>query len=213
VADYGLVIDSSNNDPVTGPELKAAGAVALIAKGTEGDFFQDKTLASQRQAAKQAGVPFGAFLFLHARSQGNEAEYFLSYVKPKRGVEMDPIIDAERGGLDKGTVAELAERADQCARVFEAKGWDPILYADYSTWLAMFAAKPGLNRLRVWEAQYPGRFTRWFPRIARLRLRLLHGASVVLWQWTSTFQIGSRHYDASRAFVPLASLISRPAAR
>jgi hypothetical protein len=65
---------------------------------------------------------------------------------------------------------------------------------------------PKLKRLRVWEAQYPGRFTRWFPRIARLRIRLGTGVSVVLWQWTDEYAVGGHRYDASALLTDIGNL-------
>ena len=81
------------------------------------------------------------------------------------------------------------------------------LYASASYWQPLHRERPELRRLRVWEADYPGRFTRWFPRLAAMRVRLRHGVTVVMWQWTDRYQLGGRGFDASRLLAPLESLL------
>lgn len=199
-----LVLDVSNNNPISLAAFKASGAQALICKATEGTNFHDGTLAAHRQIAHAAGKPFGSYLFLHPDSPGNEAGYYLNYAKPRKG-DIQPIIDAEVA--DGESWSKVAARVDSCARELEKHGYKPILYASTSFWLSIFAARPGLKRLRVWEAQYPGHYTKWFPRLAQKRLKLSHGASVVLWQWTDHFQDSGHYYDASRLFVNVNTLL------
>lgn len=198
-----LVLDVSNNRPISARDFKASGSVALIAKATEGTSFQDKTLSAHRTTAGINGKPFGSYLFLHPDSAGSEAAAYLKFARPRRG-DIQPIIDAEVTTM--GT-AELARRAQACARALEAKGYAPILYASAGIWTSLVAAQPRLKRLRVWEAQYPGRYTRWFPRLAALRIRLQHGVSVVMWQWTDSYAVGGRRYDASALLVDIKGLL------
>lgn len=188
-----LVLDVSNVNPINLATFRSARAVALIAKATEGTSFQDRTLGEHRTVASMAGVPFGSYLFLHPDSAGSEAGFYLKYARPHRG-DIQPIIDAEVTNLG---IPELARRTQSCAVALEAEGYRPLLYASSSVWQEMIKADPSLKRLRVWEAQYPGRFTRWLPRLATLRIRLRHGVTVVLWQWTDAYAIGKRHFDAS----------------
>jgi hypothetical protein len=70
----------------------------------------------------------------------------------------------------------------------------------------MVKAEPKLKRLRVWEAAYPGRFTRWFPRLSSMRIALTHGVRVVLWQWTDAYAVGNAHFDASALLVGLKTI-------
>ena len=188
-----LVLDVSNNDTIDQKTFQASGAVALIAKATEGTGFRDNTLGQHRAVARAEGKPFGSYLFLHPNSNGSEAAYYLDYAKPKPG-DLQPIIDAEVASLG---VPELARRTQSCAKALEAKGYRPLLYASAGIWTGLAAAEPRLKRLRVWEAQYPGRFSRWFPKLAQMRIKLRHGVSVVMWQWTDSYQVAGRHYDAS----------------
>lgn len=198
-----LILDVSNNDPIPAGDVRASGCVALICKETEGTSFHDSTAPHHREVAHQAGVVFGGYLFLHQDSPGSEADYFNDYAKPARG-DLQPIIDAELPYVAPTRVGTA--RIDGCAARLEALGYKPILYASASFWLEAIAVRPSLKRLRVWEAQYPGRFARWFPQLARLRIRLRHGANVVMWQWTDRYAVGAGHYDASRLMVPLGQL-------
>lgn len=195
-----LVLDVSNNNPITLAQLRQSKAWALIAKATEGTNFDDKTLGAMRAIAKEAGVPFGSYLFLHANSVGNEAGDYLAYAKPRKG-DIQPVIDAEVS--DGESMAQVAARVQSCARALEHAGYKPILYTYSSFWKQLVAAEPTLKRLRIWQADYPGKFTRWFPGLAKLRMKLGIGASVVMWQWTDAYQVGGKGYDASRLFVDI----------
>ena len=188
-----LVIDVSNVNTISASRLRSSGAVALICKATEGTSFKDLTLSAHREEAAAARVPFGSYVFLHPDSTGSEAAYYLDYAKPKPG-DLQPIVDAEVTGLG---AAALAKRALSCLHALELKGYKPLLYASSGIWQELILVEPRLKRYRVWEAQYPGRFTRWFPRLSKLRIRLQHGVSVVLWQWTDELDVAGRHYDAS----------------
>lgn len=194
-----LAIDVSNVNPIAFGAARASGCKLLIAKATEGANFDDKTVAAHRKIAGQLGIRFGSYLFLHAFTHGSEAAEYLAWAKPRKGELV--FIDSEPGGQDHGTVTDLAARTDRCARALEVKGFDPILYASSSVWKQMVAAVPALKRLRVWEADYPGRFTRMVPGLLRLRAKLC-GAHVVLWQFTDRYQINGHGYDASLILVP-----------
>lgn len=199
-----LVLDVSNNDPIPASSIVGAGCEALICKATEGSSFRDATYPRHRAVALQAEIPFGAYLFLHTDSPGSEAGYFLDYAQPRPG-DIQPIIDAEPPGVFANRAG--AARVDGCAAYLEARGYKPILYASAYFWRELVSLRPSLRRLRVWEADYPGRYDRWWPWLAAKRIRLGGGANVVLWQWTDRLAVGSGHYDASRLMVPLKSLL------
>jgi len=195
-----LALDVSNVNPASEADVRASGAVLLICKATEGSTFLDKTLNTHRAIAKKIGIRFGVYVFLHALAQGDEAGVLLAWAKPKPGELI--FIDSEPGGQDNATVSQMAHRTNLCAQGLEAKGHRPILYASSSYWLQMVACEPSLRRLRVWEAEYPRRgLTRFFPRLFRLRQKLRHGASVVMWQATDAYLVGNRKFDASLILV------------
>lgn len=199
-----LALDVSNVNPATLEQVRASRAKLLLCKATEGDGFKDRTLAAHRKIAAQLGIRFGSYLFLHTGSKTDEADFYLRYAKPRPGELV--IIDAERGGQDGRDLAALARRAHSCALELEAHGHRPILYCSAADWKTMIAAVPGLKRLRVWEAQYPGRVRAWSVRLKRLRWRLGRGASVVMWQFTDCFEAGGKGFDGSAILVRLGRL-------
>lgn len=201
-----LVIDSNNHHPINGAQLKLSGAVALIAKATEGTVYRDPTYASQRIAASQAGVPFGGYVYIHWNDPGEQFKFFLEYAAPRKD-ELQPVVDAED---PKASMEQLARRAYACLTALEGEGYAPLLYCSSSVWTRLVAIEPRLKRFRVWEAQYPGRFARWFPRLAVLRAKLGRGATVVMWQWTDAYAVGKATFDASRLFVSVDKLRITP---
>lgn len=188
-----VVIDTSNNNPISLTQLKEAKPAALICKATEGTNFKDATYPGQRELARKLGIPFGAYLFLHPGSKGDEAEFFLEYAKPKPG-DLQPVIDVEI--RDGASFATVAARAESCAKALEAKGFHPLLYSYTSFLQDLYHYQPQLTRLRVWQAAYTS-----------IRPVLGHGATVVMWQFSETYPVGGGRFDASRSFVPISSLI------
>ena len=200
-----MILDVSNVNPISWRELRIAkrmktGVPVLIAKCTEGSTFVDDEYGRHRSLAVRESIIFGAYLFLRVGSSGDEARFFLEHARLQAG-DLQPIVDAE--DTSRG-ISALADRSIACLVALERAGYRPILYASSSTWQAMIRYQPQLRRFRVWEAQYPGRFTRWMPRLAKLRVRLRHGVTVVMWQWTSSYVVDGRRFDASR-------LLCRPA--
>lgn len=198
-----LVLDVNDWHPIAAQQLAGAGLAALVAKATQGDTFVARTLEQHRAAARACRVPFGSYLYLDVASRGNEAAHYLAAARPQRG-DLQPIIDAE--DLTQG-VELLARRTVACASALAHHGYRPIGYGSASTILAMLAHGPDLRRLPWWEADYPGRFTSWSPGVARLRIRLAHRLTVVMWQWTDELRLGRSSYDASRLFVPVSRLL------
>lgn len=194
LAQSRLCIDVSNNNPIGASELLRVKPQLLIAKATEGDWFQDHTYAAHRSLAASNGIRFGSYLFLHPGSKGNEAEFFLEYAKPTKEDEIAVDVEVHDGfGMPV-----VAHRALTCLTYLKDKGFYPLLYCSASWWLELVNWEPKLKLFHVWEAQYPGRFERWVPELAAKRIKLLHGATVDLWQWTDRYQIGNKYYDASR---------------
>lgn len=198
-----LVLDVNDWHPIAAKQLAGAPVAALIAKATEGTSYVASTLEQHRHAARVSGIPFGSYLYLDVASSGDEAAWYLEHARPARG-DLRPIIDAE--DLTQGVPA-LAHRAAACAAALEHAGHAPIGYGSASTIVAMCQLEPALARLPWWEAQYPGRFTAWAPGLARLRMRLGYGLTMVMWQWTDRLRLGRSSYDASRLFVPLERLL------
>ena len=201
-----IVLDTSNNNPITDALLKQSGAVALIAKASEGTSFSDQTLRSQRLAARRAGIPFGAYLFFHAdKDPKAQIDLFLRDAALRPG-DIQPVIDFEV--TDNEPQSELALRIDAAVTQLEHHGYRPILYIPVWLLLQVLELKPSLaKRVRVWEPQYPRRVYRWLPGLYRLRIRIRHGVSVVLWQFTDSYRVGAvKGFDASVLLTSLAKI-------
>ena len=208
-----LILDVSNNNPITEQQLRRSGAVALIAKATEGVDFDDSTYEHHKQIALACKIPFGAYYFLHPLSKGNEAAHFLEFAKLMKGHDMDPIVDCEV--TDGASMSVVAQRCRETCSALQAGGWNPIIYSSKSFLMELYSYEPILKNYRAWEAQYPTRFGRllmsWLPGYTALRSKLNNGVSVVMWQWTSSDKVAGGSWDASIPLVKVASLISKPA--
>lgn len=192
-----LAIDVSNNNPIHAGELQIAKPALLICKATEGTGYQDPTYANHRGLAHNAGIQFGSYLFLHPKSSGSEADYFMEYAKPT----VRDVIAVDVETSDGASMQDVAKRALTCLQRLRAVApSDPLLYCSSSWWKTLTEFEPNLKSFAVWEAQYPGKFTQWAPILATLRVKLRSGATVKLWQWTDHYKIGNRYFDASRIF-------------
>lgn len=189
-------IDVSNVNPADLATLKASHAAVVICKATQGFTFHDKVYPAARASARKLKRPFGGYVFLsHYKSGAEQARVFLTYAKPKPG-DLQPIIDTEGGGGEPG-MARVAAVVDACAMEFERRGYRPLLYASTS-WLSdLYRIRPGLRRLRVWQAEYPSRLPAALKARLRLRSKLGKGVSVVMWQYTSRWPVRGRGYDGS----------------
>jgi lysozyme len=77
------VIDLSHfNDVTDWPAVKAAGIVGVLHKATEGTAYVDPKYFDHRAQAQAAGLWWGAYHFGTADNADEQAEYFLSIVKP-----------------------------------------------------------------------------------------------------------------------------------
>lgn len=190
-----LVLDVSNNNSITADFLHKSDAVALICKATEGTSFRDGTYRAHRDAARIVGIPFGGYIFLHALAPGNEAEYFLSYAKPRKG-DIQPIVDAEGGGLDSTSIEVMAKRTVACLRALTTDGFKPLWYSNLAFAEAMLHYQPGLKNWRLWVAQYTAQ-----------RSPVGHGVTVVMWQFSETYKVQGRRFDASHLYVPIERLL------
>lgn len=184
-----LVLDVSNNNTIGTTLLRRSGAVGLYCKATQGTTFRDGTYSAHREVAKAVGVPFGGYLYLMPASTGNEAQYFLDFALPRKG-DLQPVVDAE-----SGSPQPEAARALSCLQALTHAGYTPLLYGSASYLLAMLIDEPALAKFRMWEADYAPR-----------REPLQHHASVVMWQFSETYRVLWRRFDASRLFVPIDEL-------
>lgn len=203
-----IALDTSNNNPATTYQMTVANAAALICKATEwstaGGLFRDPDYFYQRSVARRVGVPFGAYLFMHANVDGAaQARAFLEFAQPRAG-DLQPVVDVENA--DGRPWQDIARTLLDCLGELERHGYRPLVYASASWWLSLVAVAPELKRFGVWEAQYPGAIARLVPRLAARRWKLRHGASVKLWQFTDRYNVAGSRFDASLILVRLSTI-------
>src|SRR5262245_60705264 len=74
-----LVIDLSHwNEVDDWDEVLADGIIAVIHKATEGSSYVDDTYHERKDAARQAGLLWGAYHFLRPGNMEQQAEHFCS---------------------------------------------------------------------------------------------------------------------------------------
>jgi len=129
-----LVLDVSNNNPISTDSLRVAKPAMLVCKATEGITFQDSTLGLHRLTAHSLGIPFGSFLFLHPMTHGNEADYYLHYAKPRPDEMVVVDVEVTDGyGMDV-----VAHRAISCLHFLAVNlPQSPVLYCSASWFLEM----------------------------------------------------------------------------
>lgn len=167
-----LVVDLSHWDPASDyTEVKRDGIVGVIYKATEGTGYTDPTYVSQQQAAKAAGLKWGAYHFATAASLQGQIDNFLRFASP------DPdelfCLDWEDYGDNTmslsmvkkwiATVEEALHRPNECVlysgnTAKEALGNDADTFlGEHRLWLCQYGSNPVWQR--SWESPWLWQFT------------------------------------------------------
>lgn len=137
---------------------KAEGVEFVIIKGGGGDdgLYTDSRFRRNYDAAKQIGLPVGAYWFskaLSVREAEAEADYFYTNVLKGRSFELPVYIDVEHASqLALGKDALTAIVKTWCARL-EARGFWVGIYASLWTF-ASHVHDNQLQRYAHWVAQW-----------------------------------------------------------
>lgn len=137
---------------------KAEGVEFVIIKGGGGDngLYTDGWFSRNYEAAKQLGLPVGAYWFskaLSVKEAEAEADYFYSNVLEGRRFELPVYIDVEHAAqLALGKDALTAVVKAWCARL-EARGFWVGIYASLWTFAANVHDSE-LQRYAHWVAQW-----------------------------------------------------------
>jgi lysozyme len=183
--------------------LKGAGCHFVFLKATDGVNFIDPMFRSNRQGAKSAGIPCGAYHFFRPQlSAGTQAAHFLDVVGALEPGDLFPVLDVEDDKQFEGIPPRHA--ADMViawmAQVEKNLGVPCILYADESIISNVLDGDVRLaqaGRL-LWYAKYRSR--RLVPKAPDPFRQL------TLWQFSET---GTRpgivgKVDEDISFVPVA---------
>lgn len=163
-------------------EAARGGVGFAFLKATEGGDFADPMFSTNREAARRAGVPVGAYHFYYyCRTAQEQAQWFIDHVPASPG-DLPPVLDMEWNGYSPscrlrpppGTVRSEAKIfLDMLTAHYGRK---PIIYTsidfweenemwrlgDYHFWLRSVAGHPaevygGHHRWTFWQYSGTGR--------------------------------------------------------
>lgn len=150
------VIDISHHNRVDSfAKVRAAGVRAVIHKATQGARFVDPTYQAHRDQAVAAGLLFGAYHFGVAGDAREQAEHFLSTVRPDT-----PVLVLDLEGNPQGRDMSLNEAEQFVHHIADATGRFPGLYSGHTIKEMLTAAgitdpsQTELSRCWLWIAQY-----------------------------------------------------------
>jgi lysozyme len=151
-----VVIDlSHHNERVDFAKAKAAGIVGIIHKATEGLTFTDKKYATRRRQALDTGLLWGAYHFGVGADGSDQADFFLSTVKPDAQTLI--VLDYEPNVT--GPTMTLNEAREFVDHTGEVLGRFPGLYSGHLIKEQLghqTTPDPILSHCFLWIAQYKG---------------------------------------------------------
>ena len=174
--------------------LKRNGVEFVIIRTGFGSDYpgqQDKQFGANVEGCELAGLPWGAYHYAYAKDrQGgiNEAKHCLRLLngrKPLYGVWYDMEDNSTLGG-------DLLGAAQGFCDTMEAAGLYAGVYASLNWWNNYLTA-PGFNQYDRWVAQYYS--------------ECQYKGSYGMWQYTSTWSIGGKNFDANWAYKDYPSII------
>ncbi len=120
-------------------------------KATEGTAITDEQYRDNMSAAKEAGIPRGAYHFFIASKSGKlQAAHFLETVQLKKG-DLPPVLDAEQ--VNGASVFDIQQRmADWLAMVEARYKVKPIIYTNIDFYKNFLAGR--FDDYPLWVAHY-----------------------------------------------------------
>lgn len=174
------------------------GTVAVVAKATEGNYYEDRSYLSFKQQTANEGGVFSSYHYLRSGYGAAQAQYWHNYVGP--GVP--GMLDVEQGSGGVADILDFKREADNLgARVWGAYlphwYWQQIGSPDLTPLAAAGLALVSSN-YTAYSDNGPG----WYP---------YGGLVPEVWQWTNALRYGGQSVDFN-AFkgdaVQLAELIN-----
>jgi len=154
MASCNVIVDlSHNNQNVDLSRVQAAGILGIIHKATQGSGFTDPAFATRRQAARNAGLLWGAYHFGTAADAVAQAQFFLKVANP---APTDIIVlDLETNQTNPANTMSLDQARAFVTAVQDATGMVPGLYGGaYLKEQLGSAGDPTLQACWLWWAQY-----------------------------------------------------------
>jgi len=123
----------------------------VFIKATEGLDLTDEQFEENIAAAKQAGIPVGAYHYFIASESGKmQAEHFIETVRLKKG-DLPPVLDIET--VSGASVADLQQRvADWLDMVQKKYKVLPVIYTNADFYKTFLAGQ--FDKYPFWVAHY-----------------------------------------------------------
>jgi lysozyme len=147
---YDGIIDLSHHNTVTDFGKVSEAVTSVIHKCSQGLKYADPTYTSRREAARAAGLLWGAYHFGDGSDGVAQAQFFLSKVKPNEDLL---VLDFEANPA--GPSMPLVEAHAFVTTIFNETGRYPGLYAGH--YLKQLLGSSGDSLLAncwLWIAQY-----------------------------------------------------------
>ena len=175
----------------------------IKATGAEiGRCFTDPQFAKNWPGARMAGIPRGAYHFMHGRLSGREqAEYYLDAVDKAGGFapgDLLPVVDAE-WPKEGGALFLINELWKYAEVIRQEIGVEPIIYTGAWYWNPIPGDKSQASASPLWLAGY----TPNMPKAPEPWI------DVDVWQFTDKGRVAgiTTNVDLNRMIVPLSSLV------
>lgn len=163
----------------------------VLCKVSENETWKDQTRLANIAGARAAGLPFGAYAFLHPMGdmgkQVANAWEAVGDTMPSMALALD--LEAADPSLSSQAIVDQLRRARDATR---ARFWRlPIVYSYPDFWarrmMPAAAQAPDLAELPLWWASYGAGFP-WYPRRDQLPVApepwRASGRAVELWQYS-----------------------------
>src|SRR5215472_15309827 len=159
-----VVVDLSHHNTIADlSKTRASGILGVIYKASEGSNYKDPTYDTQRQAAQQAGLLWGAYHFLRPGNMQQQAQWFLTCAKPSTSDML--VADFEDDSMSLGDLQAWLDA------IYSLTGVKAVIYSghtlreklgntmvtpltDHQLWVAHYTSAPQPN--------LPRAFTTWF---------------------------------------------------
>lgn len=151
MAETNTVIDiSHHNGNVDFARAARAGITGVFQKATQGTGYTDPTYASNKAAAKAAGLNWGAYHFGTGSDGIQQARHFLTVAEPGHADLL--VLDFEKNGQDSMTLD--GARAFVTYIQMQTGRWPGLYAGSYIKQLLGDASDPILGQCWFWLAQY-----------------------------------------------------------
>jgi lysozyme len=148
-----LVVDLSHWDLADDYDaVKAAGIVGVIFKATEGQSYTDATYVQQQQAAKKAGLKWGAYHFADGSDVDGQVDNFMNFACPDPD-ELFCLDWEDNPGGSKMSLDQVKDWITQVENRLERPG-ECVLYGGNTIKEALDEADEFLSQRRLWLCQY-----------------------------------------------------------